>query len=297
LRRIEADQGVLVDGMRTLNMKVQTQMSREETQKIVSWLCPLPTSGAHVSLENSLVRHLPGTGQWFFKSRTFTDWLASRYSQESSSIWITGLPGSGKTLLCAAAIEKIISFKSESKEDWAVLYFFCDHGDPAKITHDNFIMILTRQMLDHSPAFLEQAKRIYDEKANNGDRIFNRADYIPLVQSFMNMCQHVFIFCDALDESSEGDEIAGTLNALLSYGRRCGIPTRVLFTSRFDVQLERRHPDITTNRVALAENMMTDIEQYVEKELSNRVVNGTLKLRNKALQSSIYQQVASHAGT
>jgi hypothetical protein len=37
------------------------------------------------------------------------------------------------------------------------------------------------------------------------------------------------------------------------------------------------------NRVALAENMMTDIEQYVEKELGNRVGKGTLKLRNKAL--------------
>jgi hypothetical protein len=283
--------------MRTLSMKVQTQVSREETQKILSWLCPLRTSGAHVSLENALARRLPGTGQWFLKSKIFTHWLASKHSQDSSSIWITGLPGSGKTLLCASAIEKILTFQAEGKEDWAVLYFFCDHGDPVKITHDNFIMTLTRQMLDHSPACLEQAKRIYDEKANNGDRIFNHADYIPLVQSFMNMCQHVFIFCDALDESNEGDEIAGTLNALLSYGRRCGIPTRVLFTSRFDVQLERRHPTIMANRVALAENMMTDIEQYVEKELGNRVAKGTLKLRNKALQSLVYQQVAARAGT
>jgi hypothetical protein len=135
----------------------------------------------------------------------------------------------------------------------AVLYFFCDHGDPAKLTHDNFIMTLTRQLLDHSPEFMEQAKQIYDEKANDGDRPFNRADYLLLVQSFVNLCQNVFIFCDALDESSKGDEIASTLKSLLSYGRRCGIPTRVLSNSRFDVQLERRHTAITTNRVALAE--------------------------------------------
>jgi len=283
--------------MRTLSTKVEAQMSREEAQKVLSWLCPLPTTGAHVSLENALARRMSGTGEWFLQSKTFAHWLASKDSGETSSIWITGLPGSGRTLLCASAIEKLLSLKSEKTEDTTVLYFFCDHRDPAKVTHDNFLMTLTKQILNHSPDFMEQAKKVYDEKASNGEQTFNRTDYIPLIQSFMSFCKHVFIFCDALDESSEGDEIASSLGKLLAYGQKCGIPTSVLMTSRFDVQLERRHSALTINRVALAENMKPDIEQYVTAEVGSRIERGTLKMRDKKLQSSIQEQVASRAGT
>jgi hypothetical protein len=280
--------------MQALTTTVQTKMSQEETQKVLSWLCPLSTNGAHVSLENALNRRLPGTGKWFLESRVLRYWMASKESSLLSSIWVTGLPGSGKTLLCASVIERILSLEVKNI---AVLYFFCDHRDPSKLTHDNFVMTLTRQMLNHSSEFVEQAKRVYDEKANNGDRTFNRADYVPLIESFMTRFEHVFIFCDALDEASEGDEIVSTLNRLLIYGQKCGVSTRILFTSRFDVQLERRHADITTNRVALAENMKPDIEQYVEMEADTRVAKGVLKLRDKALQSLIRDQVVSRAGT
>ncbi|KAH4197368.1 hypothetical protein HBI24_158410 [Parastagonospora nodorum] len=297
LRRIETGQVLLVDGMRSLSTKVETQMSREESQKVLSWLCPLPTTGAHVSLENALARRPSGTGEWFLQSKIFTHWLVSKNSAETSSTWITGLPGSGKTLLCASAIQKLLTLQTERNEDMTILYFFCDHRDPAKVTHDSFLMTLTKQILNHSPDFMEQAKKIYDEKANNGERMFNRTDYISLIQSFMSLCKHVFIFCDALDESSEGDEIANSLGNLFEYGQKCDVSTRVLMTSRFDVQLERRHATLTTNRVALAENMKPDIDQYVTTEVGSRVEKGTLKMRDKNLQSSIQEQVASRAGT
>jgi hypothetical protein len=272
-------------------------MSRKETQKILSWFCPLPTTGAQVSLENALARRLPGTGMWFQESTTFTYWIASKESSQLSSIWITGLPGAGKTLLCASVIQKLVAMQAESKIPLTVLYFFCDHRDPNKLTHENFIMTLTRQMLEYSPECMGHARKIYEEKANSGERTFNRGDYLSMIQSFMRLCKNVFIVCDALDESSEGDEIAGSLGKLLAYGRHCDIPTRVLFTSRFDVQLERRHTTITTNRVALAENMKPDIEHYVKIEMDARIARNSLKLRDPNLRSVILNQVASRAGT
>lgn len=285
--------------MQALTTTAKNQMSREETQKIMSWLCPLPTNGAQVSLENALSRHLPGTGKWFLESKTFTQWLTCKDGGEWSSIWVTGLPGSGKTLLCSSAIQKLLAIKTEkeSEDDMAILYFFCDHRDPTKLSHDNFLMTLTRQLLNHSPEVMEHAKKVYDEKANSGERTFNRVDHIPLIQSFMKLCKNVFILCDALDESSEGDEIAASLGTLLSHGRESNIATRILITGRFDVQLEHRHATITNNRVALAENMKPDIEQYVETEVDARIAKGVLKLRDKALRSSVRDQVASLAGT
>jgi hypothetical protein len=216
LRRVETGQGVLVDGMQSLSTAVQTRMSQEETQKVISWLCPLATDGAHVSLENALCRRLHGTGEWFLESRTFEQWISAKHSSTYSSIWITGLPGSGKTLLCASAIQSALGLE---RQNLAVLYFFCDHRDPSKVSHDSFVMTLIRQMLSHSPDLMEQAKTLYNEKANNGDRAYNRADYIPLIESFMIRFEHVFIFCDAVDEVSEGDEIASALSRLLAHGQ------------------------------------------------------------------------------
>jgi len=265
-------------------------MSREETHKILSWLCSQSTSGSRTSLENALSRRLPGTGRWFVASEIFIAWIASK----QSSIWITDLPGSGKTLLCASAIKEIFVRKDKKV---AVLYFFCDHRDPSKVSHDNFVMTLARQLFEHSPELMDRARRIYDEKADDGDRPFKRADYAPLIESIMGQFESVYILCDALDEAAEGDEIANTLERLLSYGIRFNHSIKVLLTSRFDVQLERRHDLITANRVALAENMKPDIEQYINKEVENRIARGTLKLRNKVLQSLIQKRVTSRAGT
>lgn len=144
---------------------------------------------------------------------------------------------------------------------------------------------------------MEHARKIYDEKANSGERVFNRGDYVSLIQTFMKLYKNIFICCDALDESSEGDEIASSLERLLAHGRKCGISTRLLFTSRFDMQLERRHTTITTNRVALADNMKSDIDQYVKVELDARIARKSLKLRDTKLHSVIRKQVASRAGT
>jgi hypothetical protein len=40
LRRIETAQGLLVNDMDNLTTHVRTQMSREETQKVLLWVCP-----------------------------------------------------------------------------------------------------------------------------------------------------------------------------------------------------------------------------------------------------------------
>jgi hypothetical protein len=290
LRRVETAQGLLLDGMKTLSINMQTQMTQEETSKVLSWLCPLSTNGAQVSLENALNRHLPGTGRWFLDSNLFKAWEAAR----CSSIWITGLPGSGKTLLCASAIQKVLAKRSKTV---AVLYFFCDHGDPSKVSHDSFVMTVMRQLLEQSPELIGNAKKIYDEKANNGERSFKRTDYIPLIQTFMSHFDNVYLLCDALDEASEGEEIATALKQLMSYCIRSEHSIRVLFTSRFDVQLERHHTLITSNRVALADNMKADIEQYVQMEVDHRTEKGSLKLRDQGLRPAIQERVACRAGT
>jgi len=76
-----------MDEMTALSHTAQTQMSREETRNVVSWLCSPLADGAYVNLENALRRRIPGTGAWFFKLKAYHDWM----KLQSTAIWITGL--------------------------------------------------------------------------------------------------------------------------------------------------------------------------------------------------------------
>ena len=211
----------------------------------------------------------------------------------SSCLWLTGLPGTGKTILCAAAIQRI----RKEAQYACVLYFFCDHGDPSKRTHESFIVSLVRQMFETTPELLQQAEILYNEKSNNGERPFNRAEYVPLLCTFLGHFDRIYLFCDALDEASDGSEIAQTLEEMLQYAIAQNVDLHLLFTSRFDIQFEQRHSRITENSIKLAGNMRADIAQYVHKELEARLEKGTLKVRGKELGITIQNQISSRAGT
>jgi hypothetical protein len=276
--------------MNNLTMSIKTQITQEETQKVLSWLCPLSAHGAQISLDNALRRRLSGTGRWFLESDSYKDWFGAK----SSSLWITGLPGSGKTLLCASAVQSILANRDEST---AVLYFFFDHGDPTKVSNDHLVMTMIRQLLEQSLDLVGAAKKMFDDKSHGGERPFQRTEYIPLLQSFIDHFEDVYVLCDALDEATESDRIASTLETLMLHSTRRDQRIKLLFTSRFDVNLEHRHDLITSTRIALAENMKPDIEQYVVTEVNVRIRQGALKLRDQDLRTTIQKHVATRAGT
>jgi hypothetical protein len=158
-------------------------------------------------------------------------------------------------------------------------------------------MNLIRQLTDHSAVCIEYARRVYADKAHKGERDFNHVDYVPLLERFIDYFDQVVIMCDALDESLEGYRIAETLSRLHLSDPSTSPSIKIMFTSRFDLQLERRYTTLTSNRVALGDNMQPDIARYVDVEVDARVTDGTLKLRDKSLRTTIQQQIASRAGT
>lgn len=223
----------------------------------------------------------------FWTRTLFADWTGSK----DGTIWITGLPGSGKTLLFSSIVERL---RATTPHTTAVVYFFCDHRDHSKISHESFIMTITRQMLDLSPACLEHAKEVYEDESPYP---FNRTKYVPLIEKLMSCFQEVLFLVDGLDEASEIDKIAESLTHLHNHGQSTAVATKVLLTSRFDVQMERHFPAITSTRVTLAENMREDIDHFIRKELEIRMSKGTLKLRHQDLLLSVQEQIAKRAGT
>ena len=151
-----------------------------------------------------------------------------------------------------------------------------------------------KQILEASPACLKKSKELYEEKRASSGRIPSPSEYLTLIVSFLGEFDEVSIIVDALDEAAEGDDI---MDALIKIRAKKGIPIRVIFSSRFDIRIERKYTNNWWYRVMLAENTRDDIELYVEEELTRRVNKAAIKLRNRDLVQAIQSEMCLRAGT
>lgn len=85
-----------------LQVSVQDLQSAEDQRTldgtVKEWLTRYDSTSSH---ETAKGRRLQDTGSWFFKGH-FDSWLAS----SSRLLWLRGKPGSGKTCMTAAAIQR-----------------------------------------------------------------------------------------------------------------------------------------------------------------------------------------------
>jgi amino acid transporter len=269
----------------------KSQISTEETRSVIEWLCSQPSDGAQSSLETALSVRVPGTGTWVLSSTAYEKWMQT----EVCTMWITGPPGSGKTLLSTTIIENLRLSHPPPKS--AVLYFFCDHRDSSKRTAESFLVSIAKQLLDTSPECLSKAKELFDDNKKQGGRKLDRSRHIEAIRLLLENFDELFVVVDGLDEASEGEQIVDVLTNVHNLGLQKGKATKIILSSRYDIRLQRRSSRIVSVRLALEENMRPDIEHFINCELHNRVNRGTLKLRNKNLMFTIEHQIGLRAGT
>lgn len=93
-------------------------------------------------------RQHEGTAEWFFRGGIFKEWKVS-----GSLLWIHGKPGSGKTILCSAIIEDIITlYKTGSA---AMAYFYFDFRDTDKQSRSSLLPSLLLQLSAHSDPYCD----------------------------------------------------------------------------------------------------------------------------------------------
>src|SRR5271168_5040350 len=85
------------DGVNRLNEHNDDQEFQRRRDKILTWL---DKSDPKVNHGDSRRKHEHGTGNWFLESKAFNDWKTT----PGSFIWLHGIPGAGKTIICSSAI-------------------------------------------------------------------------------------------------------------------------------------------------------------------------------------------------
>ena len=238
--------------------------SSDTIDMIRTWLNPTYYSSESGEHRKHLASYLPGTGNWLTSSATYRKWIES---DEHGTLWIKGIPGSGKSVVAARLVAEL----SQCNPTSPVLYFFFRHiidanHEPAALLRD-----WLDQILEYSPPLQKQLK----ELVKLGRSISSLAmedlwKYLRLGLS--GLPKKAYCVADALDEMDLGNE--DFLCELAALGQWCPSKIKVLITSRPVSSIEVPLRNAQTLRIRLAEEMVdTDISRYVESGLRSSMIS------------------------
>ena len=206
-----------------------------------------------------------GTCQWLMRQRTFVDWhaVARDATKQTPILWISGIPGRGKTVLCSCLIEHLkLSLTSDS-----VAYFFCSKADQDLSTSSQVGRSLVSQLL----AAEKTSAGIYDAIVKEHDKseaeIAATSQTWSLLRQISHLCA-TYLVLDGLDECADYSDLLTELKSLAG-------STNIIVFSR---AMSNVWPKDFTSSAMEVENhdVAADISAMVKKRIDSSAIMSAL---------------------
>jgi hypothetical protein len=224
---------------------IQHDQDRQRHRLIMDWL-----SSADFPAQQSdfIARRQEETGLWFLNSPKFTDWV----SGTSQTLFCPGIPGAGKTMMAAIAVDHLQ--KTVQTADVGVAYIYCNYKRQADQTTSSLLAAMLKQLVQDQPSIAKPLSSLYDHHEVRRTRPSVEETLIAL-QSVLADYSRTYVVIDALDEYVH-DHRRELLSKLRDLQSKTGL--RLMATSRFipDIvedfnglpQLEVRADDMDVKR-------------------------------------------------
>ncbi|KAH8999661.1 hypothetical protein EDB86DRAFT_3101604 [Lactarius hatsudake] len=124
-----------------------------ERERLRGWLTPPDPSTNH---SNACSTQHERTAAWVFNEDIFKEWESS---ESASLLWIHGKAGSGKSILCSAIIQHLITLRDAGSA--SVAYFYFDFRDVDKKNFRGLLSSLLIQLSSRSRPCLDVLSRVY----------------------------------------------------------------------------------------------------------------------------------------
>ena len=253
---------MLADQVEKLNL-VQGGQSQSLREAVLKWY---KTSDPETNHRLSKEKREPGTATWVFENETFLGW----YGSPGSVLWLHGIPGAGKTILCSAMID-YLQTECGGPGGGSVLYFYFDFADGRKQSAHSFIKSLVYQVLSTEDAIAEPAMDLYRAR-NSGTE---EADVDELFYVFVDLLsapETTYVCVDALDECTELErrrilQLVGDMSSAKNVS--------VSITSRREVDVEDALARMPTCRAIQIESAAVDADV---RTYASNVIAQDLKL-------------------
>lgn len=235
--------------------------------------------------EMSLSLRHPRTGLWLIRRPEFQTWLGS----PDSALWLSGIPGAGKTVLAGTIIEEALKMSSENV---AIVFFFCDYKNAQTQTPENVLSALASQLASQKEEAYGYLDRYYREL--HPFRGLERGPDVSGLQrvlgDMVKLFDHVYSIVDGLDECSDNTDnvIDGLLGII-----HCSDNISTAFLSRDEYNIRDRLEDDFTAVEITAHT--EDITEYVTSEIEQRISNKRLRIDDLSLKGEILKRLIDGA--
>lgn len=285
LSRTEEVQGStekLVDALKKTK-EIITRIHQDSARKaILNYFLPYnPQQNYEMSLS---LRH-PRTGLWLVYKPEFQTWL----EHPDSALWLSGIPGAGKTVLAGTVIEEALKRCSGKI---ATIFFFCDYKDARTQTAENVLSALASQLAIQEEEAYGYLERYYRE-LHPSRGLESRPDVSGLRNLIADMVKafdQVYLIVDGLDEC--GDNTDKVIDAILSL-LECSenVSTALLSRDEYNIR-DRLEEDFTGVEIAAHTD---DITEYVTSEIEKRISNKSLRIDDLNLKGEILERLIDGA--
>ncbi|KAI1091578.1 ankyrin [Rostrohypoxylon terebratum] len=267
----------------------------EKTKEIVS---RIDRSGEHQKVQRFFLKHnpqqnyemslklrQPRTGLWLLRLPSFQTWL----SNPDSKLWLSGIPGAGKTVLAGTIIEASLG---QCNDSVAGAFFFCDYK--VDITHSpaNILAAIAYQVaIQKEDAYKILEKYYRDLHPTYGlEKGYEAAGLERVVRDMVKLFDRVFIVVDGIDEC--GQQVEDVLERLCTLSEDSdNISMALLSRDEHNIR-ECLENDFVCEKIAAHTE---DITEYVSAQIEKRVRIGKLHIDDLNLKGEIMQGLVDGA--
>ena len=182
-------------------------------------------------LKRERKKRFGNTGSWLQSTMQFQSWYEA---EESSTFWLTGILGSGKTVVTTSVIDDMLM--RHSGRQCRLCFFYCQHDVAVSLQADVVLRSLLRQCLT-----VDDLVESYETKvALFLDQQFSFGSLTEVFLALLSSSSTAFhIFLDGLDELDQPNrrQILDVLYHLLSSSRGS---TKLFLSSRDSIMPEMK---------------------------------------------------------
>ncbi|OBR07060.1 NACHT domain-containing protein [Colletotrichum higginsianum IMI 349063] len=180
----------------------EAEQSAKQYQSITSWL--KYDESDQLAIFDSIsaeARKYPGTCSWFIQSSRVRAWLQRK--ADTPSLWLQGIPGSGKSFICA----ELINFMKADKR--FVLYHFCSDSYASSTMYEQILRSLLLQLVQKNS---DSVAHVYDKYI-----LGKRAPTVPALEHLLQdlikvncgepgQTEYIWVVLDGLGECQPGKQ-------------------------------------------------------------------------------------------
>jgi hypothetical protein len=246
----------------------------QQHDALLQWLSPADFPAQQHDI---ISRRQEGTGQWFLDTPEFKRWLQG----SDKTLFCPGIPGAGKTMMAAIAIDYIC--RTVVCDDIGITYLFCSYKAQVDQSASSLLAALLKHLVQSRPDITAPVTHIHQDCSKQNCRP-SLNDIFGALQSVCSNFTTVYIVVDALDEYSDRD---GARSHFINKLRELQGTTdvRLLFTSRSVPEITQKFKLNTMLEVRASEE---DVRRFVGGQIP-RLPNCIQ--RNKELKRAVQNEI------